>query len=91
MHEASLVRNLVRHILDVAQENQATRVIRIVLKVGPLAHIDPPHLIDHFHNETKGTIAEGADVLVEETDELHELSVEAIEVLTNESPVEEDF
>lgn len=90
MHEASLIRKVVEHIVEVAEEHQAARVVRVVLKVGPLAHADSDHLVDHFYREAAGTVAETADLVIEETDELHDLSIEAIDVLVCDTGPETD-
>jgi Zn finger protein HypA/HybF involved in hydrogenase expression len=52
------------------------------LKLGPLAHIEPDHLREHFRDAVRGTRAEGARLEIAVTDELHELTLESIDVET---------
>ena len=54
------------------------RVVR--LKVGPLAHIEPDHLREHFVAAARGTVAEAARLEIETTEELHDLTLESIDV-----------
>jgi hydrogenase nickel incorporation protein HypA/HybF len=80
VHEMSLLRGLLRQIETVARKNGASRVRVIRLKLGPLAHIEPDHLREHFIDAARGTAAEGARLEIETTEELHELSLESIDV-----------
>ena len=80
MHEMSLVRGLLRQIEDLAGRNQARRVSVVRLKLGPLAHIEPEHLREHFVDAARGTPAESARLEIETTEELHDLSLESIDV-----------
>lgn len=62
MHEAGMM----RHVLRMVEEQRAAagggRVVSITLRVGALAAADPEHLRAHFVEEARGTIAEGAIV-----------------------------
>jgi hydrogenase nickel incorporation protein HypA/HybF len=80
MHEMSLLRGLLRQIEEIAGHNQARRVSVVRLKLGPLAHIEPDHLREHFVEAARGTTAESARLEIETTEELHELSLESIDV-----------
>ena len=81
MHELSLLRALLNQIEAVARSNGAERVSVVRLKLGPLAHIEPDHLRGHFVEAARGTLAEGARLDIEVTDELHELSLENIDIM----------
>lgn len=80
MHEMSLLRSLLAKIEGLARENGSRRVTVVRLKLGPLAHIEPDHLREHFVEAASGTLAEGARLDIETTTELHELSLESIDV-----------
>ena len=82
MHEMSLLRGLMNQIETVARENGAQWVRVVRLKLGPLAHIEPDHLREHFERAARGTIAESTRLEIEATDELHELTLESIEIET---------
>jgi len=80
MHELSLLRGLFKQIEELAVQNRAERVTVVRLKLGPLAHIEPNHLREHFAESARGTVAENARLEIETTDELHELSLESVEI-----------
>jgi hydrogenase nickel incorporation protein HypA/HybF len=81
MHEHSLLRGLMHQIEELARQNGAGRVSAVRLKLGPLAHIEPDHLREHFVEAACGTLAAGARLDIETTDDLHELSLESIDIV----------
>jgi hydrogenase maturation protease len=85
MHEMSLLRGLLRKIEEIAHKQHARRVTVVRLRLGPLAHIEPEHLREHFAEASKGTLADGARLEIQQTDELHELTLESIDVETANS------
>lgn len=80
MHEMSLLRGLFKQIESVARDSKAERVTVVRLKVGPLAHIEPDHLREHFVEAAHGTVAECARLEIETTDDLHELTLESVDI-----------
>lgn len=62
MHEASLMRDLMRRILELARTQSARRVVALHVRLGALCHMDAAHFREHFEHAAKGTIAEGATV-----------------------------
>jgi Zn finger protein HypA/HybF involved in hydrogenase expression len=85
MHEMSLLRGLLAQIEAAARRHGANRVRVVRLKLGPLAHIEPGHLREHFTAATRGTIADSARLEIQTTEELHELSLESIDVEISET------
>jgi|GEM_PF-285287 hydrogenase nickel incorporation protein HypA/HybF len=85
MHEMSLLRGLLTQIEATARRHGAKRVSVVRLKLGPLAHIEPDHLREHFTVATRGTIADSARLEIQTTEELHELSLESIDVEVSET------
>jgi len=72
MHEMSLIHDLMRKIQTIARDQNATRVAAVKVRIGALAHISADHFREHFEEEAKGTIADGARLDVEMlTDERH--------------------
>lgn len=70
MHEMSLIHDLMRKIETIAREQNAARVAGVKVRLGALAHISVGHFREHFEEESKGTIADGARLdVVELTDE----------------------
>jgi hydrogenase nickel incorporation protein HypA/HybF len=62
MHERALMNDLMREIEEVARAGGATRVTRVSVRIGALAHFTPEHFREHFADASHGTLAEGAAV-----------------------------
>jgi hydrogenase nickel incorporation protein HypA/HybF len=62
MHERALMNDLMREIEEVARAGGATRVTRVSVRLGALAHFTPEHFREHFADASHGTLAEGAAV-----------------------------
>jgi len=62
MHEASMMRDLMRKILGVAEQQGASRVVALTVRLGVLSHMDAAHFKEHFDQAAAGTIAEGAAI-----------------------------
>ena len=69
MHEFSLMADLMRKIEQVAADNDAERVTRVRVWLGALSHITPEHFREHFEDGTRGTVAQGAELEVEASDD----------------------
>ena len=64
MHEAGLARDLISKAEDLAIAEGARRVTAVTVRIGALANVTGEHLREHFTEEAKGTLAEGAVVEV---------------------------
>jgi hydrogenase nickel incorporation protein HypA/HybF len=60
MHELSLVASVFDLLEEKAREHGATRVTRVVLRIGVMAGAVPELLESAFDTYKKGTLAEGA-------------------------------
>ncbi|MFZ5491334.1 MAG: hydrogenase maturation nickel metallochaperone HypA [Pseudomonadota bacterium] len=69
MHEHSLIANLLSKIDAVAREQQATRVVGVSVWIGALAHISAGHFREHFEAGSRGSLAEGARLHIELSDD----------------------
>ena len=78
MHEQATIRDLVATVLHVAGENDATRVVRIKVKLGALSHFTPEHFEEHWQDATGGTIAEGCKVEAELSEDLTDLNAHGV-------------
>jgi len=67
-------------IEEIARAQKARRVSVVRLKLGPLAHIEPDHLREHFAAAARGTLAAAARLEIQTTDDLHELTLESIDI-----------
>jgi Zn finger protein HypA/HybF involved in hydrogenase expression len=64
MHERGVFQNLMRKIDSVARAEGASRVTQITVRLGPALRLTPEHFQEHFDWESRGTLAEGAEVLI---------------------------
>ncbi len=65
MHELSICQALLDQVEGIAREHGATRVERIVLKVGPLSGVEPALLRNAYPLAAAGTVAEQAELVIE--------------------------
>lgn len=65
MHELSVCIALLDQVRSIAREHDATRVERIVLRIGPLSGIEAPLLENAYPLAAAGTIAEAAKLDIE--------------------------
>lgn len=90
MHEFSLMADLLRKIEKVARDNGASRVRSVDVWLGAFSHISAQHFREHFIEGTQGTVAEGAELHVETSDDTsdpnaQDILLKAIEVDETES------
>ena len=72
MHEKSLMDDLMKKILLLAEREQAAKVTKIRVKLGALSHMSKEHFQEHFEIASQGTLAEGAEIEAEESEDLHD-------------------
>jgi hydrogenase nickel incorporation protein HypA/HybF len=65
MHELSLIASLFDALLEQARAHNARTIVRVNLAVGVLSGVVPELLESAFDMYKKGTIAEGATLVVE--------------------------
>lgn len=87
MHEMSLMRDLMKKITNISEKEKAKRVLGVHVKLGALSHISPEHFRDHFIEESAGTIAEGAELKIEVSQDIHD--PEAQDILLKNIEIEE--
>ncbi|HZT70801.1 MAG TPA: hydrogenase maturation nickel metallochaperone HypA [Terriglobia bacterium] len=85
MHEASLMKDLVRKLEEIAREQNARRITGVCVKLGALSHMSASHFREHFAAASKGTPAEGALLDIEvmsDTSDPHaqDILLESVEV-----------
>lgn len=62
MHEASLMRNLMRQVSEIAEGENARKVVGVSVWLGALSHMTEEHFGEHFRQASAGTLAEGARI-----------------------------
>ena len=70
MHEQALMADVTRKLEQTALEGGADRVTRVVVALGALSHFTPEHFREHFVDATRGTVAEGAEVVATLDDDI---------------------
>jgi hydrogenase nickel incorporation protein HypA/HybF len=85
MHEATLMKGLMRRIEDIALAERAVRVVSVSVWLGALSHMSAAHFAEHFEQASAGTIAEGARLSATASDDVHhanaqDILLESIEV-----------
>ncbi len=65
MHEIGIMESTLEVVLRQAGEHRASRVHRIVLRIGALAGVEPESLRFAFDAVTRGTLAAGAELAIE--------------------------
>ncbi len=65
MHELSLCYALLEQVERIAKQQQAERVVSIRLQIGPLAGIEPELLQRAFPLVIPGSLAAGAELVIE--------------------------
>ncbi len=78
MHEASLMKDLMRRILSVAETEGATRVTGVSVWLGALSHMSPEHFEEHFVQASAGTLAEGARVHAIVSDDMNDANAQRV-------------
>lgn len=77
--------DLVVQVQKIARARDLSKVLAVRLKVGPLAHISEEHFREHFALASRGTVAEGARLVMEAVSgakgvESHGLVLDSLEV-----------
>jgi hydrogenase nickel incorporation protein HypA/HybF len=88
MHEAGLVKNLVQTITAIAQEQNATKVLVVKVRLGALSHLSSEHFAEHFAIASQNTLMEGAQLDIEISEDIsdpmaQDIFLESVEVETN--------
>ncbi|MCY7303329.1 MAG: hydrogenase maturation nickel metallochaperone HypA [Thermoleophilia bacterium] len=70
MHEKALMDDLMSKILGVGATQGGARVMQIKVWLGALSHFTLEHFCQHFVDASRGTAAEGAEVVVTLDDDI---------------------
>ena len=66
MHELSVCQAMLRQIQEIAASESASAVNTVVVRIGPLSGVEPELLRQAFPIATAGSVADGAELQVEE-------------------------
>lgn len=85
MHEASLMKDLMKKLEEIARAENADRIVGISVWLGALSHMSAEHFAEHFERAAEGTRAEGAKLDVTVSSDIddayaQEIRLESVEV-----------
>jgi hydrogenase nickel incorporation protein HypA/HybF len=69
VHETGLIRDLVHRLEAAARDAEAERVASVTVWLGALSQMSAEHFREHFVAEARGTVAEGAALILEVSDD----------------------
>lgn len=78
MHEASLMNDLMHRIASIADQESASRVTGIEVWLGALSHMSAEHFREHFDECARGSLAEGACLSIECSEDIHHPDAQTI-------------
>ncbi|HUN46692.1 MAG TPA: hydrogenase maturation nickel metallochaperone HypA [Stellaceae bacterium] len=78
MHETGMVRDLVRRLEQVARERGGGRIAAAQVWLGALSHMSPEHFREHFEEVSRGTVAAGARLAIELSQDPHHPSAQHV-------------
>lgn len=90
MHEMSLMKDLIEKIDRVSAENGGNRVVSVDVWLGALSHISAAHFEEHYVEAAKGSAGEGASLVIEESEDIHDPRAQDILLRNIELEVIED-
>jgi hydrogenase nickel incorporation protein HypA/HybF len=62
VHEAGLMKGLIRQIESIAEAEGGARIVAVSVWLGALSQMSPAHFEEHFRQAAKGARAEGARI-----------------------------
>jgi hydrogenase nickel incorporation protein HypA/HybF len=65
MHELAVCQGLMGQVEQIARRENAERVTRILLSIGPLSGVEARLLADAFPIAAAGSVAEGAELVID--------------------------
>jgi hydrogenase nickel incorporation protein HypA/HybF len=89
MHETGIVRELLRKVEQAGRDAGATKVARIGIWLGALSQFSPHHFREHFNDEARGTIAEGAELGIEASADIGDPNAQSVMIRSLELDVPE--
>jgi hydrogenase nickel incorporation protein HypA/HybF len=78
MHEASLMKTLMRRLDEIAAAEKAKRITGVAVWLGAMCHMSPTHFAEHFAESSAGTIAEGAKLDITLSDDTNDANAQEI-------------
>jgi hydrogenase nickel incorporation protein HypA/HybF len=78
MHETGLIRDLVHRLDAAARDAGAEKVSGVEVWLGALSQMSAEHFREHFDEETRATVAEGATLKLEISNDLEHPQAQSV-------------
>jgi hydrogenase nickel incorporation protein HypA/HybF len=79
MHETAVLKNIIKKIVEVGAREKSSSIKSLTIKLGALSHFSPEHFREHFSYDSRGTIAEHAQLnIIQNTDQSDPMAQEVI-------------
>jgi hydrogenase nickel incorporation protein HypA/HybF len=78
MHETGLIRDLVHRLEAAALDAGAGKVSGVEIWIGALSQMSPEHFREHFEEEIRGTVADGASLTIERSDDIDDPRAQSV-------------
>jgi hydrogenase nickel incorporation protein HypA/HybF len=65
VHELAVCQGLIDQLEDISRREQAEKITRVRLRIGPLSGVEPQLLEDAYPIAAAGTVADGATLEIE--------------------------
>lgn len=88
MHEFSLLANLFKKIEAIRAAENASKVVKVSVKIGALAHISGDHFREHFEHASQNTSFADAELEIEVSQD--ENAPDAQDIVLKSIEVEEE-
>ena len=88
MHELSLINNLLAKIDSVVKANGGSRAVAVEVWLGALSHLSKDRFADYFEQFSRGTVAEGAWLDIELSDDMDDPNAQQVLLKNIELEVE---
>ena len=62
MHELSICQSIIQQVTEVALQNNAQTVTKVIIQIGPLSGVEAPLLARAFPMASAGTVAQDAEL-----------------------------
>ncbi len=72
MHELALIQNLLAKVDAVVRDNGGRRAVAVDVWLGGLSHLSADRFADYFEEFSRGTLAEGAWLDIEVSDDVED-------------------
>lgn len=78
MHELSLINNLLAKIDSVVKSHGGQRAVAVEVWLGALSHLSKDRFADYFEQFSRGTVAEGAWLDIEVSDDMDDPNAQQV-------------